>query len=64
MNGYGCFREWCESIGMKKDAFNRFIQIYDLIVVNCDEQNTHENLPVSLTYEIAKPSAKLTEPKR
>ncbi|MGR3287944.1 hypothetical protein [Bacillus sp. (in: firmicutes)] len=63
--GYGCFREWCTSIGLKKDVVNRLIQRYELIVANCDEQaDLLEDLPVSLTYEIARPSAESTEPKR
>lgn len=62
-NGYGCFRAWCESIGMKKDAVSRLIQRYDLIVANCDEREMLEDLPLSLTYEIAKPSAESTEAK-
>lgn len=63
-NGYGCFREWCDSIGMKKDAVNRLIRRYNLIVANCDEQKELiEDLPVSLTYEIAKPSAESTPEK-
>lgn len=62
-NGYGCFRDWCESIGMKKDAVSRLIQRYDLIVANCDEREMLEYLPLSLSYEIAKPSAESTEAK-
>ncbi|WP_154059166.1 hypothetical protein [Bacillus paralicheniformis] len=63
--GYGCFREWCISLGLKKDVVNRLIHRYELIVANCDEQATLlEDLPVSLTYEIARPSAESTEPKR
>ncbi|WP_271750130.1 hypothetical protein [Bacillus paralicheniformis] len=50
---------------MKKDAVNRLIQRYELIVASCDEQaSLLEDLPVSLTYEIARPSAESTEPKR
>lgn len=59
-HGYGCFREWCVSVGFKKDTVSRMMQRYDLIVANCDERELLEDLPVSLTYEIAKPSA---EPK-
>lgn len=62
----GVFRKWCEAIGMKKDAVNRLIQRYDLLVANCDDQRRQllEDLPVSLSYEIAAPSAESTEPKR
>ncbi|WBC27027.1 hypothetical protein [Bacillus subtilis] len=63
-NGYGCFRSWIESLGMKKDAVNRLINRYDLIVANCDDQELIEDLPVSLTYEIAKPSSESTESKK
>ena len=57
----GVFRKWCESIGMKKDAVNRLIQRYEL-VANCDDQTQEllEDMPISLTYEIAKPSAEST----
>ncbi|MGG3068006.1 hypothetical protein ABEO83_16505 [Bacillus glycinifermentans] len=36
------------------------------LVTNCDniQANILEDLPVSLTYEIARPSAESTEPKR
>lgn len=64
-NRYGCFREWLRSIGIKKDAAIRLIQRYELIVSNCDSKtDLLEDLPVSLTYEIARPSAESTEPKR
>lgn len=63
-NGYGCFRSWIESLGMKKDAVNRLINRYDLIVANCDDQELIEDLPVSLTYEIAKPSSESTDSKK
>ncbi|PRO41489.1 hypothetical protein [Bacillus sp. LLTC93] len=65
MNGYGCFQEWCSYIGIDRMKVLRLIQRYDLISTNCDEQaNLLEDLPVSLTYEIARPSAESTEPKR
>ncbi|UOX38143.1 hypothetical protein [Bacillus phage BUCT083] len=63
-NGYGCFREWVESIGFKKDRAYGLIQRYDLIVGNSDNQSIIEDLPVSLTYEIAKPSSESTESKK
>jgi hypothetical protein len=61
----GIFRKWCESIGMKKDAVNRLIQRFEL-VAKCDDQTQEllEDMPLTLTYEIAKPSADSTEPKR
>src|SRR5690625_1925679 len=49
---------------MKKDAVNRLINRYEL-VAKCDDQtqNLLEDLPVSLTYDIAKPSAESTPAK-
>ena len=60
----GVFRKWCDSIGMKKDTVNRLIQRYEL-VANCDDQTQEllEDMPISLTYEIAKPSAESTPAK-
>lgn len=59
-NGYGCFEKWCESIGFNRMQANRLIQRYSL-VTNCYEQkDIIEDLPVSLSYEIAKPSAEST----
>ncbi len=64
-HGYGCFREWCESNGIKKTAATRLIQRYELIASNWgNRKELLEDLPVSLTYEIARPSAESTEPKR
>ncbi|XVM19366.1 hypothetical protein P5643_22000 [Bacillus subtilis] len=64
-NGYGCFEDWCGSLGFNRKAANRLIQRYELIVTKCHEQaDLLEDLPVSLTYEIARPSAESTEPKR
>ncbi|WP_226569052.1 hypothetical protein [Bacillus stratosphericus] len=63
-NGYGCFDGWVASLGMNKMNVNRLIHRYSL-VTNCYEQaDLLEDLPVSLTYEIARPSAESTEPKR
>lgn len=63
--GYGCFESWIDSIGMRRDSVRRLIQRYELISANCAEQaDLLEDLPVSLTYEIARPSAESTEPKR
>ena len=54
-NGY--FDRWIQSIGLKKDTVYRLINRYELVVANCDEQNRIEELPLSLSYEISKPSA-------
>lgn len=63
-NGYRCFERWLAIIGMNKMQANRLIQRYSL-VTNCDDQTSEflEDLPVSLTYEIAKPSAESTPAK-
>ncbi|MCM3140477.1 hypothetical protein M3573_19550 [Bacillus safensis] len=64
-NGYGCFRDWCTFIGVDKMKATRLIQRYTMIATSCGEQaDLLEDLPVSLTYEIARPSAESTEPKR
>ncbi|MCE4941038.1 hypothetical protein [Bacillus velezensis] len=64
-NGYGCFQEWCTHIGIDRMKVMRLIQRYELISTKCDEQaDLLEDLPVTLTYEIARPSAESTEPKR
>ena len=52
------------SIGINRKAVNRLIQRYELIVTNCHNQELIEDLPVSLTYEIAKPSSESTESKK
>ncbi|MEC0405749.1 hypothetical protein P8819_15070 [Bacillus velezensis] len=62
-NGYGYFQAWVESIGLNKMQANRLIQRYSL-VTNCYDQKLLEDLPVSLTYEIAKPSSESTESKK
>ena len=56
-NGYGCFQEWYESLGFKKNKVYNLINRYELIVGNSNNQNLIEDLPLSLSYEIAKKSA-------
>jgi len=56
-NGYGCFQEWYESLGFKKNKVYNLINRYELIVGNTNNQNLIEDLPLSLTYEISKESA-------
>lgn len=56
-HGYGCFEEWYTSLGFKKDRVYSLIQRFDLIVGNSDKRELLEDLPVSLSYEIAKPNA-------
>lgn len=64
-NGYGCFEEWYLSIGFKRQFVYRLIERYEnLILPFWEKQNLIEDLPVSLTYEIAKPSSESTESKK
>lgn len=55
---YGCFYEWFEQLGFKKDLVYRYINRYNLIVAQSDIENVKkiEALPVTLSYEIAKES--------
>ncbi|MEC1426698.1 hypothetical protein P9D51_11335 [Bacillus sonorensis] len=59
----GVFDKWVRHIGMNPMQVNRLINRFELIT-KCDDQQLIEDLPVSLTYEIARPSAESTEPKR
>lgn len=60
----GMFERWFTSIGFKKTTVYKLIDRYTL-VHNVDDQQREllEDLPVSLTYEIAKPSAESTPAK-
>ena len=53
----GIFMEWYSSLGFKPKQVSRLLQRYELLT-NCqeDERGIIEDLPISLTYEIAKPS--------
>jgi hypothetical protein len=63
--GYGCFEAWYVALGFKRQTVYRLIERYDnLILPNWEKRDLIEDLPVSLTYEIAAPSAESTEPKR
>ena len=55
-NGYGCFRNWFEELGFKKDTVYRYIGRYNLIVALGDKQKVElvEALPIKLAYEISK----------
>lgn len=53
----GMFEDWFTSIGMKKQTVYNLINRYKMVVQNLDEQNMIEELPLSLSYEISKPSA-------
>ncbi|MGG4030829.1 hypothetical protein ABEV77_15580 [Bacillus subtilis] len=64
-NGYGCFESWIASIGMKRDSVRRLINRYELISANCANQaELLEDLPLSLTYEISRPSSESTDSKK
>ena len=54
-NGYGCFGEWLEFIGVGKSTAYNYINRYETIIQNLDNQN-FEELPDSIIYEYAKPS--------
>jgi len=55
-NGYGCFKNWFEELGFKKDTVYRYIGRYNLIVALGDKQKVElvEALPIKLAYEISK----------
>jgi hypothetical protein len=53
----GLFESWYTHLGFKKQAVYNYINRYDLLVQNLDDQTLIEELPVSLVYEISKPSA-------
>ena len=55
-NKTGRFEAFIESTGYKRDTVYRLISRYDLIVANCDDSKAIEELPLSLSYEIAKPN--------
>ncbi|MFK4167681.1 hypothetical protein ACI2LM_15690 [Paenibacillus lautus] len=56
-HGYGCFEEWYTTLGFKKDQVYRWIGRHELIVANCEKRELIEQLPVSLAYELSRPSA-------
>lgn len=53
----GVFEEWYVSLGFKRQAVYNMIQRYQLILQNSENKNLIEDMPVSLSYEISKPSA-------
>ncbi|MBJ6364221.1 hypothetical protein ACFOQM_23660 [Paenibacillus sp. GCM10012307] len=62
----GVFVRWCESIGYVMKQVYRLIQRYT-VLTNCQSEGQRqliEDLPVSLAYTIAAPSAEDSEPKR
>lgn len=50
----GIFEKWYESLGFKKDKVYRLISRYKLVIANSENRVIVENLPLSLSYEIAK----------
>ena len=54
-NGYGCFGDWLEFIGIGKSTAYNYINRYETIVQNLDNRNFDE-LPDSIIYEYAKTS--------
>jgi len=50
----GIFEKWYESLGFKKDKVYRLISRYRLVIANSENRIIVENLPLSLSYEIAK----------
>lgn len=50
----GIFEKWYESLGFKKDKVYRLISRYKLVIANSENRTIVENLPLSLSYEIAK----------
>ncbi|WP_369878148.1 hypothetical protein JNUCC21_11450 [Bacillus sp. JNUCC-21] len=61
----GVFDKWIKHIGMNQVQVSRLIHRYDLIT-NCNKRQTEmlEDLPVSLTYEISRPSSESTDSKK
>mgnify|MGYP000876372259 CR=1 FL=1 len=60
----GTFMAWYQSLGFSSMQVSRFIQRFELLTL-CEEpvREILEELPVTLTYEIAKPSAESTPAK-
>src|SRR5690625_1270898 len=58
----GVFGKWLQYIGMERRQATRLIQRYKLVIgTNCPEgEKLIEDLPVSLTYEIARPNTEDT----
>lgn len=55
-HGYGCFGQWCESIGFNREMSSRLMNYHELIVRNSDKRDFIESLPKTLAYETARPS--------
>ncbi len=53
----GIFEKWLIALGINKTHAHRLIDRYNYLVTNCYDINLLESLPVSLSYEVSKPSA-------
>lgn len=53
----GVFEKWYTSLGFKKRTVYNLIRRYRFVVQNLHNRKMLEELPLSLTYEISKPSA-------
>lgn len=53
----GMFEKWYTSLGLRKMTVYNLINRYEYVVQNLDNIEQLEELPLSLTYEISKPSA-------
>jgi hypothetical protein len=56
-NRTGIFEEWYTALGFKKQTVYNMINRYNLIVQQLDNKELIEELPLRLTYEIAKKNA-------
>ncbi|PNT91265.1 hypothetical protein [Clostridium thermosuccinogenes] len=56
--GYGCFQEWCQSLGVSKSSAYNYINVYNLFIQRVGQTEYLEKAPAKLLYEISKPSAK------
>lgn len=55
---HGTFQKWCEiEVGISPKTAYKLINRYSYVVNNIHNQNLLEELPLSLSYEISKPSA-------
>lgn len=61
----GVFEKWYTSLGFKKDRVYDLIRRYEMLLGLSDDQTRDllEDLPVTLSYEIARPSAESTPEK-
>ncbi len=53
-HGYGCFGEWFQSYGLKKDKVYDWIRYYKVFVGNSDNQKQLKELSDSKIYELGK----------